>query len=921
MVFSTEKRFIESRFRITSATIVILSLLYITCYNPLSEINLNQVKDKINPVITITSPENDSYYASTVVVTGSVTDLSTAVKDAGMIQSLSYEIIPATIEGGLIEYDNNGIFSFQFQTLDFTGLMIIKIYAYDWNNNLTEYSLNLLGSESDIPSFTVVPGNQSVTLSWDDVPLSENYTLFYTTNGAVPSSIYGITISDVSSPLLLPELLNGGIHRFLLLSHSVSGEDNWSAVVDGIPLSPYTLAPGIRNGYKKIHVNWDLPFAASNAEMRFDVFRSTEVDGSYVNRGTFLTNSFTDSDISDDTYYYYKVLLKSTAGIESIVNSGRTSIFPPFKTNLVKKCDTSWAYSIGVYGSYAYVGDLNNGFKVIDISDPENAHIEGACNTNTARGVAIDYPFAFLADGPEGLKVIDVSIPDNPRVVGSCDTIEAMEVAVQDNLLYMADWNAGLVIIDISDPTDPFLITNRVTYTAKSVAVSGDYAYIGDDAGGFKIYNVETPGSPTLAGSCHTNASGTSSAAWGVAVRDSYAYVCDWYEGLKIIDISDKANPTVVIGCDTAYARGVTLSDNFAYVADAWGGLKIINITDPETPVIWAVHPTSNACSAGVLGNIVYVADAEEGLKIIDFFSPDFPVTYASIGTTDARSAAIDEKYAYVADYLGGLKIINIEQPDNPVSVGSCQTYQAQGVTIAGDIAYLSDSNEGLKVINISDRSSPSVIGSVDTVSAIETAVLGNYAYVADYVSGIKVIDVSIPEDPKVIGSCSTFQARSIVADDSFAYVADYMEGLKILDITSPSDPYVLSSLSTGLSASYGIAKSGNYVYIADDNGLKVVNIQDPKVPVLVNVTPYSNPLYGVTVDGSYIYAVGNEETPRNNKGVFIFDISDPENPFLTGEWNDNAVFTRDIVVSSQYAFVSDGTGGLKVLNLLSGTN
>ena len=905
-------------FRRAAVVLGTLSCL-LSCPNPLTEVQLRHVKDSVDPQIVIIYPEDDSYYASTVVVSGTAMDLSTAEGSPGAIRSLTYEVVPATIQGGTIELDAEGSFTFRFSTSGFTGPMLIKIRAVDWNMNAAEYVLNLRAADNDIPSFHGVPGNRSVTLDWDDVPLSKSYTLYYTTNGAVPSQSYGERIDDVTSPLTLTHLVNGRLHRFLLLSHSSAGDDNWSGIVDAIPLSPYSLAPVVSGGYGYIRLDWDLPSAAANTELRFDLFRSTDPRTGYVNRGTFLSNSFTDSDVANDTDYYYRVTLQASSNIESVANSGRTSIFPPNKAHLAGHCDTSWAYGIAVDDTYAYVGDYLYGFKVVDVSDPENAFVVGSCGARAARGVALKGQYAYLADGPGGLKVIDVSIPSQPRVVATCPTIEAMEVAVQGNTLYMADWNAGLVVIDISNPLSPFVTDYYVTYTAKSVAVAGDYAFIGDDAGGLKIFSVRDPRDLKLVGSCHTNQSGTTSSAWGVAVQGDFAYVCDWYEGLKVVDIADKADPVVVGRCDTSYARGVTLAGNYAYVADSWGGLRIVNVSDPLTPVLWGGYPTFNACTTSVRGKLVYVADAEQGVEIVEFSSPDFPATHGSCGTSDARSVAVVGGYAYVADYGGGLRVIDVSRPDAPRIVGTCPTYQAQGVTIAGHIALVADSNEGIKVISVEDPAAPSVIGSVKTVFASQVAVLGDHAYVADFVSGVKVIDISIPESPALVGGCATYQARSVAVAGNYAYVADYLEGFKTIDVSSPSNPFVAAKLTSGLSACFGVAVSGDYAYVADDTGLKVVNISDPKSPSLVSVDPYSGALYGVEVNGNYLYAVGNAEGPRNNPGVFIFDISDPRKPFLVGRWDAGAVFTRDIAISSRYAFVADGTGGLKALNLLAG--
>ncbi|GAG99930.1 unnamed protein product, partial [marine sediment metagenome] len=125
---------------------------------------------------------------------------------------LMYEITPANIQGDVIEANEDGSFSFQFPTTGFSGPMVVKVTAEDWNGNRVEASITLV-DEGAIPSFTATPGNIQVTLYWDPVPLAESYTLYYTDNDALPSADYGFKVDNVSSPYTLTNLENGMNNR------------------------------------------------------------------------------------------------------------------------------------------------------------------------------------------------------------------------------------------------------------------------------------------------------------------------------------------------------------------------------------------------------------------------------------------------------------------------------------------------------------------------------------------------------------------------------------------------------------------------------------------------------------------------------------------------------------------------------------
>ena len=115
----------------------------LTCLNPMNEDMLLHVKDVVQPGITISSPADGSSYAATVIVTGTVADFSTASGDGGRVAALSYEIVPATIPGGDVPFSADGSFTFQFPTAGFSGPMVVRITARDWNGNQAQASISL----------------------------------------------------------------------------------------------------------------------------------------------------------------------------------------------------------------------------------------------------------------------------------------------------------------------------------------------------------------------------------------------------------------------------------------------------------------------------------------------------------------------------------------------------------------------------------------------------------------------------------------------------------------------------------------------------------------------------------------------------------------------------------------------------------
>ena len=117
------------------------------------------------------------------------------------------------------------------------------------------------------------------------------------------------------------------------------------------------------------------------------------------------------------------------------------------------------------------------------------------------------------------------------------------------------------------------------------------------------------------------------------------------------------------------------------------------------------------------------------------------------------------------------------------------------------------------------------------------------------------------------VGSYDTDSyALGVAISGDYAYIADYENGLIILNIEEPSNPVFSGSYDTdGLA--YRVTISGNYAYVADwNNGLIILNIEDPSNPIFVGSYD-AKPAWSVTISGNYGYVSACEN------GLIILDI------------------------------------------------
>ena len=356
---------------------LILCLLS-SCPLPITGAMVTHVKDKIAPTVVITSPAAGCVCANIVEIVGKATDAATAAGNDGQVSALSYAVSGSTVSGKITAASDGG-FSFQFSTVTLGTNFTLTITAVDWNSNSTVASLPLQKqSGNGIPSFAVTSGNQQVTLTWNSVPNTTSYTLYYTTDGALPSEQVGQKRENVTSPLVLTDCANGNMHVFQLKTvPQADWPESDSDYLQAIPLSAQSLAPKVSGEFRKIRVEW--PSVPSTQQ--FEVWRATEQNGTYYNlSGPVEGNSYVDSDIAGGTWYWYKVRPTLAGSALSCANAAQADPFCLNHPQLLATCPTTTARDVAISGSYAYVAD-SAWLRVIDISNPASPTLRGTCAT------------------------------------------------------------------------------------------------------------------------------------------------------------------------------------------------------------------------------------------------------------------------------------------------------------------------------------------------------------------------------------------------------------------------------------------------------------------------------------------------------------------------------------------------------------
>ncbi len=119
------------------------------------------------------------------------------------------------------------------------------------------------------------------------------------------------------------------------------------------------------------------------------------------------------------------------------------------------------------------------------------------------------------------------------------------------------------------------------------------------------------------------------------------------------------------------------------------------------------------------------------------------------------------------------------------------------------------------------------------------------------------------------------------------------------VDITDPENPWEIDRISGGNSIWRDLKYHNRHVYIGTEasDGVKVVSVDNPDNPILVNtITDFTNSHNIHTRDG-YLYVVG-----ANGCDIWIYNLDNPANPVQEGCWNGEYIHDLDVYNDKAYA-------------------
>ncbi len=318
-------------------------------------------------------------------------------------------------------------------------------------------------------------------------------------------------------------------------------------------------------------------------------------------------------------------------------------------------------------------------------------------------------------------------------------------------------------------------------------------------------------------------------------------------------------------------------------------------------------------------GAIIYVGSSTEGIAVVDKEGDNFSIKKIVPINGEIKSIHHVNHYLYVAAGLGGLYIFDVTSPENPVLLAH---YDTRGFSmdtgIYKNIIYEADFEDGVKIFTISGRE----LKKLNTLKTLDMAmsirIRYPYLIVANSNNGILLYNIKDPVHPKFIRSIDTPGVVWDIEDDGKYIYAAMKSGIAIYDFSRPPYADLKKQIKPG-GIIFKVRKIGNYLFALETNsgihegeeknkGLLIYDISNPVEPK--KILEFSKYLVSDFIpEGNQVILA------LEGMGLAILDISKLDQPEILKLFNigDDAV---DVWCNSNVAVVADMNGGAKVIDI-----
>lgn len=234
----------------------------------------------------------------------------------------------------------------------------------------------------------------------------------------------------------------------------------------------------------------------------------------------------------------------------------------------------------------------------------------------------------------------------------------------------------------------------------------------------------------------------------------------------------------------------------------------------------------------------------------------------------------------------------------------------AYGVTNYNNVMFVATGPDGLEILNVIDKSSPTYISRFDTPGqAMKADVYFPYVFIADYSEGVTRADFSNPDSLLQRG---IFTSQAVVNDvavsGNYLYIAED-DGLSIVGFADPDSMNFISKVGmSGQGQPQFVVVRGDTAFVAALSRFYIIDCTTPASPSIISAIATAGQANGVAVDGDLAFVADGSE------GVITLSIIDPANPVEISRYNTGQqVITVD--TGDSVLFAGALSGGVYALD------
>lgn len=232
------------------------------------------------------------------------------------------------------------------------------------------------------------------------------------------------------------------------------------------------------------------------------------------------------------------------------------------------------------------------------------------------------------------------------------------------------------------------------------------------------------------------------------------------------------------------------------------------------------------------------------------------------------------ENYAVACNYEKFITVYDTgQQPWREVARLDLPS-MAENIRLRDRLAYVATHNAGLTVVDVSKPTQPRIVSRLDPKIDCDAVAFwrDTIALYGHHQSQIIIADISDPSNPRQIGLCQLapgiLNGGEMEIENGYAYVTT-KTGLVVVNVAAAAQPALVATVNLGAVAHDVVVKDGYAFVAADERGVRVLDVSNPRKPVAVaHYQPGNNFLASaLTVEranqsGAYYVYVANLSGP-----------------------------------------------------------